>query len=203
MKSNILVLALLCLCLSGCMIWDAGYTPNLPLTQRSVSTYEKVPITYTVHASYARGDVLGIPSEKDLQEKIDDALRRTELFSDIICTDKPDLNGYHIDFSFRQDGMNVEQSMAVGQLIGLTLLLSPGGEVITFDGAAKLYLQGKPIYATAKAEEARCLIWLPLAPVGLFMNAWTTWHKLEGGTINALIEDIASEHEKRFLKVCP
>lgn len=95
--------------------------------------------------------------------------------------------------------MTVDDSMAVGLLAGYTFLLVPTVEVITFDVSAVLSLNGKPIYSTAKAEEIRCLVWLPLAPTGLFMNSWTAWHYAELGTVNALVNDIATYHKRHFL----
>ena len=40
----------------------------------------------------------------------------------------------------------------------------------------------------------------PMAPFGVFMNAWTVWHYTEKGTVNALVNDIADFHKRRFLK---
>ena len=122
------------------------------------------------------------------------------MFSEIHYGAKGGADSYHIEFSFHQGGTSIEDSMAAGIVAGYTLLLLPVWEVITFDGSAVLSLQGKPIYSTAKAEEMRCVIWLPLAPVGLFMNSWSVWYFLEKGSVNALCETIAQEHKKRFLK---
>lgn len=187
------------LLLSGCAIWDAGYTENKPVTSYRVSDADRVPITYSVSMKSERSDVFALPDQKGLCNKIENALRETGMFSEIQYGAKRGTDSYHIEFSFHQAGTSVEDSIAIGLLAGYTFLLVPTGEVFTFDGTAVLSLQGKPIYSSAKAEEIRCLIWLPMAPLGLFMNSWTVWHFLEKGSINALCESIAEEHKRRFL----
>lgn len=186
--------------LSGCVIWDAGYTENKPVSRYVVPTADKFPITYSVSMSAERDDVFALPDVNGLRKKIEDALMATGMFSEVLYSANGRQDSYHIDFSFRQAGMREDQSMLVGLLAGYTLFLLPTGEVLTFDGSAVLSLQGKPIFSTAKAEEIRCLNWLPLAPIGLFMNSWTVWSALEKGTVNALCEAIAQEHKRRYLK---
>ena len=186
--------------LPGCVIWDAGYTENKPVSRYVVPSADKFPITYSVSMIAERDDVFALPEIKGLRKKIEDALMATGMFSEVSYGSKSGQDSYHVEFSFRQAGMPVEQSMAVGLLAGYTLFLLPTGEVLTFDGSAVLSLQGKPLYSTAKAEEIRCLNWLPLAPFGLFMNSWTVWNALETGTVNALCVAIAQEHKRRYLK---
>lgn len=192
--------AVLSAALSGCVMWDAGYTENRPVSRYAVSPADKFPITYSVSMRAERSDVFALPDEKGLREKVKDALTATGLFSEVAYGAKGGEDSYHVEFTFRQSGVTAEQSMEVGLLAGYTLLLIPTGEVLTFDGSAVLSLQGRPIYSMAKAEEVRCLIWLPMAPFGLVMNAWTVWHAVEKGTVNALCEAIAQEHRRRFLK---
>ena len=200
MSSKIMFAVLMLLTVSGCAIWDAGYTENKPVRRYSVPSVDKVPITYSVSMKSERGDVIALPDIESLRKNVERALKDTGMFSEIHYGTKGGVDSYHIEFSFHQGGISIEDSMAVGLLAGYTFLLVPVGEVLTFDGSAVLSLQGKPIYSTAKAEEMRCVIWLPLAPVGLFMNSWSVWHYLEKGSVNALCETIAQEHKKRFLK---
>ena len=148
-----------------------------------------------------RNDIIAGPETQELRDKIDVALRGTGLFSEVSYGRGDADDSYHVSFIFKQSGVTVEDSMAVGFLSGYTLLLMPTGEVLTFDGSATLSLKGNPIYTTVKAEELRCLIWLPLAPAGLFMNSWAVWHYAEQGTVNALVNDIAEYHRKHFLDV--
>ena len=200
MLSKIMLAVLALLIVSGCAIWDAGYTENKPVRRNSVPSVDKVPITYSVSMKSERGDVIALPDIESLRKNIQRALKETGMFSEIHYGAKGGADSYHIEFSFHQGGTSIEDSMAAGIVAGYTLLLLPVWEVITFDGSAVLSLQGKPIYSTAKAEEMRCVIWLPLAPVGLFMNSWSVWYFLEKGSVNALCDVIAQEHKKRFLK---
>ncbi len=200
MLSKIILAVLALLSVSGCAIWDAGYTENKPVRRYSVPSVDKVPITYNVSMKSERDDVIALPDIESLRKNIERALKETGMFSEIHYGAKGGADSYHIEFSFHQGGTSIEDSMAAGIVAGYTLLLLPVWEVVTFDGTAVLSLQGKPIYSTAKAEEMRCVIWLPLAPVGIFMNSWSVWHYLEKGSVNALCEAIAQEHKKRFLK---
>jgi len=200
MQSKMLLVAALPLLLAGCAMWDVGYTENKPVTRYSVTDSDKVPITFSVNMQATRSDVFALPTAQGLREKLETELRQTGLFSDVRYGAKGGSDSYHIEFSFQQAGMTPEQSLAVGMLAGYTLLLVPTGEVLTFDGSAVLSLQGRPIYSTAKAEKLCCLIWLPMAPAGLFMNSWCIWHCVERGTVRALVEDVASEHIRHFLK---
>ena len=200
MQSKAFIIVAVALMMTGCAMWDAGYTENKPVTKYAVPTSDKLPITYSVSMTAERPDVFALPDTQSLREKIEAALEETGMFSEITYGAKGGEDSYHIEFSFHQGGMTVEQSMGVGFVSGYTLLIVPTCEVITFDGSAVLSLQGKPIYSSAKAEELRCLIWLPMAPVGLFMNAWSVWHFAEKGTVNALCEAISQEHKRRYLK---
>ena len=199
MQDKISLIAVILLLLPGCIIWDAGYTENKPVTRYSVANIDQLPITYSVSMISERGDVFALPDIKSLRSNIESALGNTGMFSEIHYGSKDGEDSYHVEFSFHQGGMNEEQSMAVVFLAGYTLLLIPTGEVLTFDGTAVLSIKGKPIYSVAKAEEVRCLIWLPVAPAGLFMNSWVIWHYTEKGIVNALCEAIAQEHKRRFL----
>lgn len=200
MLSKLFSIVVLVVAVSGCVFWDAGYTENKPVRMYSVPLVDKLPITYSVSMKSERGDVIALPDIKSLRKNIERALKESGMFSEIHYGGKDGTDSYHIEFSFHQGGTSIEDSMAAGIIAGYTLLLIPVWEVITFDGSAVLSLQGKPIYSTAKAEEMRCVIWLPLAPAGLFMNSWSAWHFLENGLVNALCEAISQEHKRRFLK---
>lgn len=200
MQSKFLFAAALSVFFSGCVMWDAGYTENRTVSRYKVSDADKLPITYNVNMTAERSDVFALPDIASLRKKIEQALHATGMFSEVQYGAKGGADSYHIEFSFHQAGMSVDQSMAVGILAGYTLLLVPTCEILTFDGSAVLSIQGKPIYSTAKAEELRCLIWLPMAPFGLVMNAWSVWHYTETGTVNALCDAIAYQHKCRFLK---
>lgn len=185
---------------SGCICWDAGYTENKSVSKYEISSNDKFPITYSVDISVERGDDFVSLDIKSLREKIESALWATGMFSEVQYGDKGGMSSYHIEFSFRQSGMSEDDSLGLACLAGYTLFLIPVCDICTLDGSAVLSIQGNPIYSTAKAEEVRCLIWLPMAPIGLFMNAWSVWNYAEKGIVNALCESIAQEHKRRFVK---
>lgn len=199
MKSKLIIGIGISVLLPGCIMWDAGYTDNTPIIETRISVEDRVPISYDVILELDRNDIIAAPEMQELRDKIEEGLKATGLFSEILYGKGTIDDSYHVSFLFRQAGMTVEDSQAVGFLAGSTLLLVPTGEVLTFDGSAVLSLKGRPIYTTAKAEELRCLIWLPMAPAGLFMNSWSVWHYAELGTVNALVNDIAAYHRKHFL----
>lgn len=199
MKSKLIIGIGISVLLPGCIMWDAGYTDNTPIIETRISVEDRVPISYDVILELDRNDIIAAPEMQELRDKIEEGLKATGLFSEILYGKGTIDDSYHVSFLFRQAGMTVEDSQAVGFLAGSTLLLVPIGEVLTFDGSAVLSLKGRPIYTTAKAEELRCLIWLPMAPAGLFMNSWSVWHYAELGTVNALVNDIAAYHRKHFL----
>lgn len=199
MKSKLIIGIGISVLLPGCIMWDAGYTDNTPIIETRISVEDRVPISYDVILELDRNDIIAAPEMQELRDKIEKGLKATGLFSEILYGKGTIDDSYHVSFLFRQAGMTVEDSQAVGFLAGSTLLLVPTGEVLTFDGSAVLSLKGRPIYTTAKAEELRCLIWLPMAPAGLFMNSWSVWHYAELGRVNALVNDIAAYHRKHFL----
>lgn len=198
-RKTLMYISCLLLLVTGCIVWDAGYTDNVPVARCKIDVGERIPITYSVSLKMERSDVIAAPDWKSLKDKIGKALKDTGLFSEVTYTQADDRTSYHIAFDFRQSGMSELDSMAVGLIACETLLLVPTGEVLTFDSMARLSLQGVPIYSTGKPEEIRCLIWLPMAPAGIFMNSWAVWHFLENGSINSMVNDIVQFHRKRFL----
>ncbi len=194
-----LLACLALLLLPGCIIWDAGYTPNEKVMPHAIHEDAKIPITFSVSMQSEREDVFALPTGQSLNRKISEGLARTGLFSNAYyAPENP--TGYHVVFNFHQAGATEEQSVSIGLIAGYTLCLIPVGEIFTFDGSAIVMLKGKPLFTTAKAEEIRCVIWLPLAPFGLFMNSWTIWPCIERGVVNALVNDIAAFHEETFVK---
>lgn len=189
----------LAIALSGCMMFDAGYTDNDDVRKFSIPSEEKIAITYSVSVDLERGDIFAAPTVAEVSGLVSDALNKSGVFSRVCGVSQKNDRGYHVELSLKQSGMSIEQSMGVGMLAGYTLLLVPTAEVITFDVTATLYLKGKPIYATAKAEEMRCIIWLPMAPIGMFMNSWTVVDAIEKGSVNSAINDIVQEHNRRYL----
>lgn len=199
MKSKVVSLIAIAMIFTGCIMFDAGYTDNNPVVETQISIDERVPVSYDVILELDRSDIIAEPEMQELKDKIEFALKTTGLFSEVYYGKGDDDDSYHVSFSFKQAGMSYDDSMMIGILAGYTFLLVPTMELRTFDGSAILSLKGNPIYATAKAEELRYLIWLPLAPAGIFMNSWAAWHFAEQGTVNALVNDIAAYHRRTFL----
>lgn len=199
MRIDLVSLLLLVLCFSGCIVWDADYTKDSPVRNSEARVDQKVPIGYSVELKREGAEVVASPNLLGLREKIEGALKATGLFSDISYGEKGLEDSYHLTFRFRQGFVEEDPSSVLGVLSGCTFTAIPNVEISTFDGIAELSLQGKIIYTTVKAEEIRYFIWLPMAPVGLFMNSWSAWDSAETGTINALVNDVADFHKGKFL----
>jgi len=181
------------------MLWDAGYTDNVAVTPAGVSAYEKVPITYSLNVTTSVGEAGDMAKSFDVRERIEEALRTADLFSEVTYGNKDGEDSYHVHFDVRFSPTTQDKMFGHILLSEFTLLLIPNGDVEGLDVTATLYLKGKPIYATAKPEELRYLIWLPLAPVGLVMNSWTVGGAIVKGSVNSCVNDIVREHRKRFL----
>ena len=198
MQSKIMAIAMLLLC-AGCMIWDAGYTDNVDVVKAEVSAYNKVPITYSLNVTSSNGNAGELAKIYNIRAKIEDAMRSAGLFSEVTYGNIEGEDSYHVHFTVRFCPTPPEKMGGHIFLSEFSLLLIPNGDVEGLDITATLYLKGKPIYATAKPEEIRYLIWLPLAPVGLFMNSWTVGGACIEGSIHSCINDIVREHCKLFL----
>ena len=197
MQSKFLA-ALFAIITSGCMMWDAGYTENGPVFRYDVGEMEQVPITYGVSLYLDTPDLIAAPSEQSLSKKIEEALKKTGMFSSVGYGTSVGDDSYHVDFSFRQTMMDADARMGAVLGAAYSLTLIPVYEICMFDSTAILSIKGKPIYSTAKAEEMRCLIWLPTLPVGLVMNSWMAMHYVEDGMLNAMVNDIVKEHCRRY-----
>jgi hypothetical protein len=198
MRADVFFVALSALCLSGCIAWDAGYTANAPVRNCEARTDEKIPIGYSIVLKRDGSDVAASPDASGLREKVEMALKDTGLFSEVTYGARDVEESYHLTFRFHQGYVAEAESSILGMLSGCTFTLVPNVERSTFDGIAELALQGKILYTSAKAEEVRYFIWLPVLPAGLFMNSWSAWGAVETGTVNALVNDVADFHRKRF-----
>ena len=202
MRGKILFGAALMTTLSGCMMWDAGYTGSRPVTTFAVPRERRVPVTYSITLA-ADMEETGGPTEEGLSKRIREALRATGLYSAISRTGPEaaaDANGHHIAFEFQKREITGDGAETMQVLSGCTLAAIPAMSYTAFDGKAVVSRQGKAAYATVKAEETRTLIWAPALPIGLFMNAWAVWSHVESGTVNALVNDVAAEHRRAFFR---
>ena len=132
-------------------------------------------------------------------EGVRDALEATGLFSDVRLAEKPEPDTYHIAFTFHTGGTDGPTSGSAWNWALKSLTLIPVWDNATFDGAAVVYLRGKPIHAAGAAECLQKFIWLPLAPLGLLWSDPVAWHFTEKGVINNLVNDVSAYHRQRFL----
>ncbi len=184
--------------LSGCVMVEAGYSPNSVKPTVSCRTMEPVPVSYSVSMKYMRTDILFDPDQDDMIKKVGEALEASGLFSSVTYASAPQNDTYHFSFDFHVGAQDEEKSIAAGLVAGYSFLLIPVWEVCSFDGAVTMYLKNKPIYGTSETEKVTCYIWLPLAPVGLIWNNYFAWNAIEDGVVNNLIRDVAKEHINRF-----
>ena len=199
MRIDVILALLAVACLSGCIAWDADYTVNSPVRNGVVRVEERIPIGYSIVLRREGEEVVASPDLPGLRAKIEAALKETGLFSEISYGEKGLEDSYHLTFRFRQGFVAEDPSSVLGLLSGCTFTAIPNVEISTFDGIAELALKGKLIYSAARAEEVRYFIWLPMIPAGLFMNSWSAWDSAETGTVNALVNDVADFHRRKFL----
>ena len=125
MKSKLIIGIGISVLFSGCIMWDAGYTDNTPVIETRISVEDKVPISYDVILDLDRNDIIAAPEMQELRDKIEEGLKATGLFSEVLYGKGTIDDSYHVSFLFRQAGMTVEDSMAVGLLAGYTFFLVP------------------------------------------------------------------------------
>lgn len=202
-KSNfhlLIVGLLLSFCCGGCISVDCGYTPNDPISKCESTGIPKYPITYSLDIKHVRTDFFWDPNFEDVRTKLENALKETGLFSEVRYAVNPEPDTYHASFIFHVAGEDEDTSSEIGMLCGYTLFLVPVWSEGSFDGTATLYLEGNPIYATARVEKMRWIIWLPFAPIGVFWNCAVGWHYVEKGVVNGLVNEIAEVHNARFVR---
>lgn len=196
MKALALLPALL---VAGCLSVDRGYAPNVSLTRHTIPEPHTCPVSFSVELEEARDDFWFRPDAIGLRDKVRDALEATGLFSDVRLAEKPEPDTYHIAFTFHTGGTDGPTSGSAWNWALKSLTLIPVWDNATFDGAAVVYLRGKPIHAAGAAECLQKFIWLPLAPLGLLWSDPVAWHFTEKGVINNLVNDVSAYHRQRFL----
>lgn len=183
---------------SGCIAVDCGYTENEDPITVAADEDAKVAVTYSLDFGETWESLYGAPSRESLSKKVRAGLERCGLFSSVeeVADDSTDY--YHITFKFYEAYMTEGRDEGVNTTAKYTLCLVPTWDEASLDGAATVYLRGKPIYSTARAEKYRTIIWLPLAPIGVVCNCWMGWHFVEKGVINGVINDVVKFHQQRF-----
>ena len=196
---NFILVPLFASFLSGCFLYDCGYTRNDDTFIYKTDAANKMPISYSLKfATSLPSDSPGSPTYKSIRTKIEETLKETGLFSQVYCGDKGN-EGYHIDFTFNDSGYNEEEAAARGFVSVYTLFLIPIPEHVSCDMSAVLYLEGNPIWSTAHTEKCRCIVWIGALPAGFVLNYWSVWRSIEYNIVRATVNDLAKEHIRRYL----
>lgn len=188
-------LSLLC---AGCVLVDMGYTENEDIRSSALNSARRVDITYSCAFDSLHQEYLGAPEISELIEQLREKMLETGLFRSVSYSENP--TDYHVMFKFYLYGLTEKESsdssfasIALGFAI-------PIWQDTHFDGSAQLYLKNIQVASSAKAEVLRCYKWLPCLPFGLIWNPWTGWNMVADGVLNALVNDIADEHRRQFLR---
>ena len=185
--------------LSGCFLYDCGYTRNDDTAIYKTDVSNKMPISYSLKFDTSLPyDSLGSPTDKSVRTKIEEVLKETGLFSEVYYGDKKE-KGYHIDFTYNDSGYKKEEAVARAFLYVYTLFLIPIPEHVSCDLSAVLYLEGKPVWSIAHTEKCRCIVWIGALPAGLVLNYWSVWRSVEYNIVRSTINDLTKEHIRRYL----
>ena len=196
---NLILTSLFLPFLSGCFLYDCGYTRNDDTDIYKTDSSNKMPISYSLKfGTSLPSGATAAPTEKSIRTKIEEVLKDTGLFSEVYYGDKGE-KGYHIDFTYNDSGCKQEEVLARALLSVYTLLLIPIPEHISCDLSAVLYLEGKPIWSTAHTEKCRCIVWIGALPAGLVLNYWAVWRSIEYNLVCSTINDLTKEHIRRYL----
>ena len=195
---NLILTFLLLQFLSGCFLYDCGYTRNDDTDIYKTDASNKMPISYSLKfgTSIPSGSP-GAPTEKSIRTKIEEVLKETGLFSEVYYGDIGE-KGYHIDFTYNDSGSNKDEASARAILYAYTFFLIPIPEQISSDLSAVLYLEGKPIWSTAHTEKCRCIVWIGALPAGLVLNYWSVWRSIEYNIVRSTVNDLTREHIRRY-----
>ena len=185
--------------LSGCFLYDCGYTRNEDTGSYRIDPSNKMPLSYSLKFDTSLpSDSPGSPTDRSIRTKIEEVLKETGLFSEVHYGDRVK-EGYHIDFTYNDSGYDKKEASARMFLYVCTLFLVPFPEQISSDLSAVLYLEGKPIWSTAHTEKCRYIVWIGALPAGLALNYWSVWRSIEYNLVRATVNDLAKEHVRRYL----
>jgi len=170
-----------------------GYTPNT--TIKTSKNSFKYDLTFSVSYYSEREDIIGNAGNAEFTELIQKRLVASECFSSVRYASVGEMSPYHVHFNFRVSGPTVPESMGVGYLAGMTLMVIPTWETFAIDSSAKVFVDRKKVHSVATTELERVFIWLPLAPVGTVWNSWAAWGHEEKKAVDFLIKDINTFQE--------
>ena len=186
--------------LSGCFLYDCGYTRNDDTDIYKTDASNKMPISYSLKfdTCFPANDAPGTPTVKSIRTKIDEALKETGLFSEVSYGDKNE-KGYHIEFRYNDSGFSHEEAFARAFVYVYSLFMIPIPENYSADLSAVLYLEGKPIWSVAHTEKCRYIVCWYALPAGLFFNYWSVWRSIEYNIVRSTVNDLTREHIRRYL----
>lgn len=186
--------------LSGCFLYDCGYTRNDDLAIYKTDAANKVPITYSLNFAtcFPANDAPGSPTVKSIKTKIEESLKESGLFSEVSHGDKSE-NGYHVEFTYNDSGFSHEEAYARAFLYVYTLFMIPIPENYSADLSAVVYLEGKPLWSVAHTEKCRCIVCWYALPAGLVLNYWSVWRSIEYNIVRSTVNDLTKEHIRRYL----
>ena len=188
-KIMLFALSIISVCiLAGCLEIPLGYTHCVDFPQKYEN--KKYSITFSVDYIAERDDVFGIATQEKYIDWLKDDLQKSGAFSSVTYKSFAQKSNYHIHFIFHYSCMPVNESAAMGFLMGYTCCAIPMWINMYLDSSAILYLNGNPIYSPATAENLRCYVWVPFLPVGLVWNQWWAWTTQEKKCYRYLINEI-------------
>ena len=174
--------------LSGCLLIPSGYTPDVNFVRND--EIKKYAVTFSVDYLSDGDRSIGRASREKYIDWLKDDLMKSGAFSSVTYKSFAQKSNYHIHFIFHYSCMPVGRSIALGVLIGYSFGTIPVWQNMFLDSSAILYLNNKPIYSPATAENLRCYIWVPFLPVGLVWNSWWAWTTQEKKCYRYLINEI-------------
>ncbi len=192
--SHIVVASLL----SGCLSFTNGYCEGGEVMRTNIPKSKQVPLSYSVDLTQCQGTdrpMFGYSLEK-FRKRIGDSLMKTGLFSSVQYSSEVKNDSYHIHFEFQRAGTPLQDAAASGMISGATLLIIPGGQDLTLDGSAEVYLRGKAIGGLAEAERVRVIYWLPFLP--FFISGLVSVDYMDGKVVNSIVNDVVKFHIQEF-----
>ena len=160
------------------------------LTYLKIILKKKYSVTFSVDY-LSDGDVsIGRASHEKYINWLKEALLESQAFSSVSYKPFAQKSNYHIHFLVHYSCMPVDESAALGFLMGCTFCAIPMWLNMYLDCSAILYLNGSPIYSPTTAEGLRCYVWIPFLPVCLVWNQWWAWTTQEKKCCHYLINEI-------------
>lgn len=186
--------------LSGCFLYDCGYTRNDDTAIYKTESSNKMPVSYSLkfYTCFPSGGSFGSPTVRSIKTKIEESLKETGLFSEVLYGDKDD-KGYHIEFTYNDSGYSYEVAFVRRIMYLYSFFMIPLPENYSVDLSAIVYLEGRPIWSVAHTEKCRVIVCWYALPAGLIFNYWSVWRSIEYNLVRSTINDFTKEHIRRYL----